>query len=175
VVHLPTNKIFTSYPDIAGKHQKIIDLKTWETQVKTPVHFHKEKSGIILELLALQKLAAGINDKTLMAATNTLAIAFSPVYKNSDGIMINKFNFRLHDLLLQTIVLNATIPAAQRWLKFQAATGKINYTIKDKKQLPSKMNWIKTKEDFDKQADYILQNKTTYINRLKKRVSDNKL
>jgi len=173
VVHLPTNKIFSNYADI--KRQKIIEFNTWETQIKAPIHFNKEKSGIILELLALQKLNTGINDKSLTVAINALSIAFSPAYKDKDGKFLNKYNFRLHDLLLQTIALNNTIPAAQKWTRFQSATGKINYTIKDIKPLPSRMNWIKTKTDFDKQVDFILRNKTTYANRLKQRAANYKL
>jgi hypothetical protein len=175
VVHLPTNKIFNRYPDIADTNQKLIDLGTWETQVKAPIHFNKEKSGIIIELLALQKLNTGINDKSLTAAINTLSIAFMPVYKDKNENLINKYGFRLHDLLLQTIALNNTIPVTQKWARFQAATGRINYTVKDLKPISSRMKWIKTKTDFDKQAEYILNNKTTYINRLKQRATDYKL
>ena len=173
VVHLPTKKIFTHYPEIAAKNQKIIDLKSWETQLKTPVHFHKEKSGIILEMLALQKLVAGINDKSLAAAANTLAIAFSPVYNNKSGNIVSKYNFRIHDLLLQTITLNNRIPVVEKWNRFQLATGKIYYHPGDK--LPGRMGWLKSKTEFDNKAAYIIKNKIKYMGRLKKRAIDHKL
>ena len=117
IVHLPTEKIFADYSEISVRHKRILDLKTWEAEVQSPTHFIKDKSGIILELLALQKLNAGITDKALTAAINTLSIAFKPTYKNKDGKMMNKYRFRLHYLLLQTISLNNTIPAAQKWAR----------------------------------------------------------
>ncbi len=173
VVHLPTEKIFTHYPDISADNQRIIDLKGWETGIKAPVHFNKEKSGIILELLALQKLSAGINDKSLAAATNTLAIAFSPIYKNVNGDNPNIYNFRVHDLLLQTIALNNSIPAAKKWSKFQSANGDHDYYTESR--IPRRMNWMKSKIEFDAQASYIITNKIKYTDRLKKRAADYKL
>jgi hypothetical protein len=178
VVHLPTGKIFARYNDIETKNQKILDLKTWETQVKTPIHFNKEKSGIILELLALQKLTAGIIDKSLTAATNTLAIAFSPVYKNKNGIVLNKYNFRLHELASQLIALNNSIPSGQKWTKFQTAIGNTTYTLdqlSQKNHLPGRVKWMLTKKDFDERMAYILKNKNNYTDRLKKRAADYKL
>jgi|GEM_PF-2039053 len=175
IVHLPTDKIFADYSEISVRHKRILDLKTWEAEVKSPTHFIKDKSAIVIELLALQKLNIGINDRTLTAAIGTLSIAFTPTYKNKNGKMMNKYRFRLHYLLLQTIALNNTIPAAQKWTKFQAATGNINYTTRDLKSLPKRMTWIKTKTEFDKQVAYILQNKMTYMNRLKDRAALYKL
>jgi hypothetical protein len=178
VVHLPTEKIFIRYQDIDKKNQKILDLKTWETQVKTPVHFNKEKSGIILELLALQKLTTGITDKSLTTATNTLVVAFSPVYKNKKGIVLNKYNFRLHELAAQLIALNNSIPAAQKWTKFQAAIGNTTYTLDQlslKNHLPGRVKWMLTKNSFDERMAYIIKNKNDYMGRLKKRAADYKL
>jgi len=175
IVHLPTDKIFADYSKISVRHKRIINLKTWEGEVKSSIHFNKEKSGIILELLALQKLTAGINDQTLTAAINTLSVAFTPTYKNKDGMILNMFRFRLHYLLLQSIALNNTIPAEKKWLKFQAATGNIKYDIMDADSLPKRMHWIRTKTGFDKQVAYVLQNKMTYMNRLKDRAAVYKL
>ena len=168
VVHLPSEKIFTHYQDIAGKNQKVIELGSWETQLKNPIHFSKEKSGIILELLALQKLATGINDKNLAATTKTLAMAFSPAYIDN-----NKYNFRVHDFLMQTIALNNGIPVTQKWNEFQLATGRINYSTEFK--LPKRMSWLKTQTEFNNQVNNIIKNKTTYTDRLKQRVVKYKL
>lgn len=168
VVHLHSEKIFHHIQDIAAKNQMIIDLRTWETQVKYPVHFNIEKSGIILELLALQKLAAGINDKSMAAATNTLAIAFAPAYNTS-----NKYNFRVHDLLMQTIALNFSIPSEQKWKEFQSATAGINYSKEFR--LPKRMKWLKTQIEFNDQVNYILKNRTKFTDRLKLRVAEYKL
>jgi len=173
VVHLPSSKIFAKYPTI--KSRRVIGFNDWEIQLKPPYHLHKEKSGIILEMLALTRLAAGINDRTLTDAYRILSIAFTGTYKNKSGVVFNKYNFRLHHLLLQTISLNNTYPLAQKWDKFQLATGRINYSAQDTKPLPRFVNWLKTKTEFDKKVNYILQNKQTYMSRLAKRAERYKL
>lgn len=173
VVHLPSGRIFSKYPTI--KRQVIIGPAIWEMEVRPPYHFNKEKSGIIIEMLVLTRLAMGITDRTLADAYRILSIAFTGTYRNKTGIVFNKYNFRLHHLLLQTIALNTTYPAAQKWEKFQLATARINYNLKDTKPLPRFMEWLKSKTEFDKKASYILQNKQTYISRLAKRASQYKL
>jgi len=173
VIHLPSGKIFSKYSVI--KRQVIFANNNWEIQVKPPYHFNKEKSGIILEMLALTRLASGINDRTLTDAYRILSIAFSNTYKSKSGILLNKYKFRLHYMLLQVIALNKTFIATQKWEKFQSATGRINYNLQDKKPLPRHMNWVKSKTEFDKRAHYILQNEKTYLSRLAKRADRNKL
>ena len=173
VVHLPSGKIFSKYPII--KRQAIVGYNNWEIEVKPPYHFNKEKSGIILEMLALTRLAPGINDRTLTDAFRILSIAFGNAYKNKSGIVLNKYKFRLHYLLLQIIALNNTFTTTQKWEKFQSATGRINYNLQDKKPLPGHMNWVKSKTEFDKRVGYILKNKQSYISRLAKRADKNKL
>jgi len=173
VLHLPSSKIFSKYPTI--KSRRVIGFNDWETQLTPPYHLHKEKSGIILEMLAMTRLAAGINDRTLTDAYRILSIAFTNTYKNKSGVVFNKYNFRLHHLLLQTISLNNTYPLAQKWDKFQLATGRINYSAQDTKPLPRFVNWLKTKTEFDKKVNYILQNKQTYASRLAKRAERYKL
>lgn len=173
VVHLPSGKIFSKYPTI--KRQAIIGYNNWEVDIKPPYRFNKEKSGIILEMLALTRLASGINDRTLTDAFRILSLAFSDAYKSKSGTILNKYKFRLHYLLLQVIALNNTYIETQKWEKFQTATGRINYSLLDKKPLPRHMNWVKNKTEFDKRVRYILQNKQTYISRLAKRAERNKL
>lgn len=173
VVHLPSGKIFSKYPTI--KRQAIIGSATWEVEVKPPYYFNKEKSGIILEMLALTRLAAGINDRSLTDAYRILSIAFTGGYKSKTGVVFNKYNFRLHHLLLKVISLNTTYPLAQKWEKFQLATAKINYSLPDKRPVPQFMSWIKAKTDFDKKVNYILQNKQSYTSRLAARASRYKL
>lgn len=173
VVHLPSGKIFSKYPTI--KRQALFANNDWEIQVKPPYHFHKEKSGVILEMLALTRLAPGINDRSLTDAYRILSVAFSNTYKSKNGVALNKFRFRLHYLLLQVIALNNTFTTAQKWEKFQSAIGRINYNLKDKNPLPKHINWVKSKTDFDKRVRYILQNKQTYISRLAKRADSSKL
>jgi len=173
VVHLPTGRIFAKYPTI--RRQATFGFGNWETDVKPPYHFHKEKSGIILEMLALTRLASGINDRALTDAHRILSIAFSSTYKSKNGIVLNKYKFRLHFLLLKVIALNNTFPVAQKWEKFQLATGRINYNLQDKKPLPKYMSWIKNKTEFDRKVTYILQNKQDYTSRLAKRANENKL
>jgi len=173
VVHLPSGRIFSKYPTI--KRQVIIGSANWEVQVRPPYHFNKEKSGIIIEMLALTRLATGITDRTLTDAYRILSIAFTGTYKSKNGVLFNKYNFRLHHLLLYSIALNNTYPAAQKWEKFQLATARIDYNLKDTKPLPRFMEWLKSKAAFDKKTSYILQNKQTYISRLAKRASQYKL
>ena len=172
-MHLPSGRIFSKYPII--KRQAIVGYTNWEIDVKPPYRFNKEKSSIILEMLALTRLATGINDKSLTDSYRILSIAFSNAYKSKNGVMLNKYKFRLHYLLLQTIALNNTFITTQKWEKFQLATGRINYNLQDKKPLPGYMNWVKSKTEFDKRVYYILQNKQTYIGRLAKRADKNKL
>lgn len=173
VIHLPSGRIFSKYPTI--RRQAIIGSTTWEAEVKPPYRFNKEKSGIILEVLALTRLAAGINDRALTDAYRILSIAFRDAYKSKTGVLLNKYNFRLHHLLLQTISLNNTYPSSEKWNKFRLATNNINYNLADKPPLPRFMSWITSKTEFDKKAVYILQNKQTYISRLAKRASRLKL
>ena len=173
VVHLPSGRIFSKYPTI--KRRAIIGSSTWETEVRPPYRFNKEKSGVIIEMLALTRLSAGITDRTLTDAYRILSIAFTGTYKNKEGNLFNKYNFRLHHLLLYSIALNSTFPVAQKWEKFQLATARTNYNMNDGKQLPRFMEWLKSKTEFDKKASYILKNKPTYISRLAKRASFYKL
>lgn len=172
VIHLASGRIFSKYPTI--KRQAIIGSATWEAEVKAPYRFNKEKSGIIIEVLALTRLAAGINDRSLTDAYRILSLAFNGTYKSKTGILFNKYNFRLHHLLLKVISLNSTYPLSQKWTKFQSATGNINYAL-DKRPIPQFMSWLKAKPDFDKKVNYIIQNKTSYISRLAKRASTYKL
>lgn len=173
VIHLPTGKIFSKYPTI--KRRALIGSDTWETQVKPPYRLVKEKSGIILEMLTLTRLASGINDRSLTDAYRILSVAFAKTYHDKTGISFNKFNFRLHHLLLQVISLNSTFSMAQKWNKFQVATGNIDYNAKTVKPIPRFMSWIKSKMEFDKKANYILQNKSTYTSRLAQRANRYKL
>jgi hypothetical protein len=168
VVHLPSGKIFSKYPTI--RRQAIIGNANWEIEVKPPYHFHKEKSGIILEVLALSRLASGINDRSLTDAYRILSIAFTGTYRSKTAIIFNKYNFRLHHLLLKVISLNNTYPSAEKWNKFRLATANINYSL-DKKPLPKFVDWIKSKPEFDKKVNYIVQNRSDYTSRLAKRAS----
>jgi hypothetical protein len=58
----------------------------------------------------MQNLNRGINDDSLSAAANTLAKAFAKECENAKSINPNTTNFRLHELMLQLIALNNTIP-----------------------------------------------------------------
>jgi hypothetical protein len=173
VVHLPAGRIFSKYPTI--RRRTLIGSATWETEMKPTYHFNKEKSGIIIEVLALSRLAGGITDKSLNEAYRILSIAFTVTYKNKSGVSFNKYNFRLHHLLLYAIAMNNTIPLAQKWEKFQVATSRIDYSLKDTKPLPQFMSWLKSKAEFDKKVNYILQNKQEYSSRLVKRANRYKL
>jgi hypothetical protein len=105
-------------------------------------------------------------------------LAFSPVYKNKTGIVLNKYNFRLHELAVQLIALNNAIPVAQKWTKFQTTIGNTSYTLDQlplKSRLPGRVKWMLTKNGFDERIAYIIKNKTDYMTRLSKRAAQYKL
>jgi hypothetical protein len=175
-VHLNGAKYFSEQPKFAEKNLEVVDWSSWESKVKSPVHFRKDRSGRIIEVLALRKLEGGINDKSLNAVVNTLSLAFTPAYKDNEDHFVNKFNFRLHELLIKAIALNTSITVFGRWDKFQLATGKINYAMLPKgEKLPPRMNWLLSRTKFDQQVFHILAHKENYISRLKQRVADNKI
>ena len=98
--------------------------------------------------------------------------------KEKGELKDNKYNFRLHELAAQLIALNNSIPAAQKWTKFQTAIGNTTYTLDQlslKNHLPGRVKWMLTKKDFDERIAYIIKNKNNYTDRLKKRAADYKL
>ena len=176
VVHLPSNRLFMYVPDILIRRMQIIPFDKWETMVKAPIHFCKERSGLILERLAFRKLAHGITNASLSAAANTISLAFTPVYKTRTGEFINRYNFRLHDLMAQCVAFNTTIPLSGKWDAFQKAIGHQYYLLPPMKSgkihdIPARMHWLKKKENFDKQIRHIVDAKTVLTARLLKRAA----
>ena len=169
IVHFPTSKVYHYYDEIKPNHLKEISLANWASEVNTnpvgstrEVRFNREQSGNILEILSLRNLAQGVNDEYLNAATNALAIAFSPYCDNSKGINANTTNFRLHELMLQLVALNTGITGADKWQVF-------NSKIKKPAVLRKRQQWMATEANFNERVNYILNHQNDYMTRLTER------
>lgn len=164
VMHFPTSKIYTYYDEIKPNHLQEISLATWASQLQEPVRLHKQQSGNILEILAMQNLRQGVNDESLSAAAGILSKAFSSACDNSKGVNFNTTNFRLHELMLQLITLNTSIPAANKW---QAFSDKIKKPV----SLRKRQKWMETETSFNERVKYILDRQNDYSARLTKRAA----
>ena len=74
IVHYPSIKLFTYYNKVSDRHISLIGFEDWKTQLISPKHFVKSKSGIILESLALRKLSIPITTNKLDNAIENLSI-----------------------------------------------------------------------------------------------------
>ncbi len=164
VMHFPTSKVYTYYDEIIPKHLTEISLVTWASQLHEPVRLNKGQSGSILEILTMQNLGKGVNDDSLNAAIDTLSKAFTKGCEDSKGKNLNMLNFRLHELMLQLITLNKTIPAEAKWQTFNAR-------IKKPDQLRKRQKWMETETNFNERVKYILDHQNDYITRLNKRAA----
>jgi hypothetical protein len=162
VMHFPTSKTYVYYDEIKTNHLQDISLATWVSQLQEPVRLHKEQSGNILEILALQHLQQGVNDEFLSAASDTLAKAFTTVGENTKGVNFNTTNFRLHELMLQLVTLNTGIPSAEKWQVF-------NSKIKKPPTLRKRQLWMASETNFNERVKYILEHQPDYIKRLTER------
>ncbi|MBI5856832.1 MAG: hypothetical protein HZB42_04200 [Sphingobacteriales bacterium] len=162
VLHLPTAKVYTYYDEIKSNHLKEISRTAWSPMAENAPKLNKQQSGTILEILSLNELKQGINDEYLNTATNTLAIAFTSACENMKGYNLNTTNFRLHELMLQLIVLNTGIAVADKWQAF-------NSKIKKPDQLRKRQQWMASENNFNERVRYILDRQTDYMNRLTER------
>ena len=162
VLHLPTSKVYHYDDEIKPNHLKELTIAAWNPMTENAPGLNRQQSGNILEILSLSHLRQGINDEYLDAATNTLAIAFSPGCENSKGVNVNTTNFRLHELMLQLLTLNTGIPAANKWQAF-------NSKIKKPVTLRKRQQWMASETNFNERVRYILDRQTDYMNRLTER------
>lgn len=162
VMHFPTSKVYHYYDEIKSNHLQAISIGAWASQLQNKVHLNRGQSGNILELLSLNHLTQGVNDEYLNAATDTLATAFTDACNNSKDINLNEKNFRLHELMLQLITLNTSIPAEQKWQSF-------NSKIKKPSSLRKRQSWMASEAAFNERVKYILDYQTDYMNRLNER------
>lgn len=162
VVHFPTSKVYHYYDEIKSNHLQEMSLATWASQLQEPVRFNRQQSGNILEILSLRNLSQGVNDEYLNAATNTLAMAFSPACDNVKGENSNTTNFRLHELMIQLITLNTGIAATDKWQVF-------NSKIKRPATLRKRQQWMASENNFNERVKYILDRQSDYMNRLTER------
>lgn len=164
VLHFPSSKMYTYYDEIKAEHLQPVALAAWAGQLNEQVRFHKQQSGNILEVLSLRDLQPGINDATLTAAAETLTRAFSPATDNAKGICLNSTNFRLHELLLQLVALNNSIPVNGKWNFFSSR-------VKKPAPLRKRQQWMESEERFLERVNYILNHQTDYTTRLTNRAA----
>jgi hypothetical protein len=162
VVHLPTSAVYVYYDEI--KHIRDVNMTSWENQVQGDARLNKDQSGNILEILALQKLRAEVNDDSLNGAMNTLAKAFTRECENSRGVNHNSANYRLHELMLQLVALNSSIPATGKWQAF-------NEKVKKPQRLGKRQKWMETETSFNERIKYIQDREADYKKRLNQRAS----
>jgi len=163
-LHLPSSRVYRYYDPIKPIHLKEISIASWAAQAGEPVKLHKQQSGNILEILAMQGLQSGVNDQTLETAIATLSRSFTASCDNAAGTNLNSTNFRLHELLLQLVSLNNIIPLAEKWNYF-------NSRIKRPATLRKRQQWMETETAFNERVNYILNHKNEYITRLNQRAS----
>lgn len=160
VIHLPTVSFYVYYDEI--KNSKEVDINGWENQLTDQLRFNKNKSGNILEILSLQKLRNGVNDNSLSSAANALQIAFSNRCDSKNGVNINATNYRLHELMLQLVALNNSIPS--KWQTF-------NDIVRKPQKLGKRQSWMADENSFNTRVKYIQDREADYKNRLIKRGS----
>ena len=160
MIHLPTAAFYVYYDEI--KNSKDVNLSNWENHLQRPTRLNKNKSGNILEILSLQKIKDGIDDRSLTLAADTLSIAFGRECENSKGVNLNLTNYRLHELMLQLIVLNSTFPS--KWQTF-------NDKIKKPEKPGKRQSWMANENSFGQRVKYIQDREADYKNRLLKRAS----
>lgn len=160
VIHLPTAAFYVYYDEI--KNSKYVNLSNWENNLQRPTRLNKNKSGNILEILSLQKLKNGVDDRSLTIAANTLSIAFSRECENSKNVNLNVTNYRLHELMLQLIVLNNTFPS--KWQTF-------NDKVMRPEKLGKRQSWMADENSFGQRVKYIQDREADYKNRLLKRAA----
>lgn len=162
VIHLPTAAVYVYYDEI--KQLQDVNLANWETQLQGQVHLNKGQSGNIIEILSLQKLRNEVSDATLSAAIDTLARAFTASCENVKGLNYNNSNYRLHELMLQLVALNNTIPPTSKWLVFNEKTER---PVK----LGKRQKWMENEINFIDRVNYIRDREADYKTRLVKRAS----
>lgn len=159
VVHFPTSKIYTYYDEIKSNHLQDVAFGSLSIRLDEPVHYNREQSGTIIEVLTVQGLKYELSDNSLTVAIDRLSTAFDSEYER-----FNSKNFRLHELMLQLIALNNAIPADQKWMTFNAK-------VKKPGQLRKRQQWMASETNFTDRVNYITQKRNDYISRLNKRAA----
>ena len=105
-----------------------------------------------------------VNNDSLIAASNTLSRAFSKECDNKKGENTNATNYRLHELMLQLIALNTSIPAESKWQAF-------NNKVRKPQKSGKRCKWMETESAFNDRIKYITDRQEDYKKRLNKRAS----
>jgi hypothetical protein len=157
VAHFPTGFVYVYYDEI--KRTKDVSINNWESE---NIKFNKARSGHILEILSLQKLKGGVNDRSLADASSVLSRAFGVECENKKGTNLNLKNCRLHELMLQLVALNGDISESKKWQRF-------NELVKKPPRLGKRQAWMADENSFNERIKYILGKKEDYKNRLVQR------
>jgi hypothetical protein len=160
VMHLPSSKVYHYYDEIKPSHLKAVSLAGLTSILEGGAKINKQQSGIILEIMALQQLKnEGFSDASLDKATGILSKTFSEEINSRNGRNVNETNFRLHELMLQFIVLNNSIPNESKWQAF-------NSKIKKPAMLRKRQAWMSGETQFAERVNYILERRNDYQARL---------
>lgn len=157
VMHLPTSKLYTYYDEIKTKNLQAISLAAWSSQLGSASRFNRQQSGNIIEMLTMNELDGNISDTNLVIAIDNLSTAFGEEYEKA-----NLTNFRLHELMLQLITLNNSIPSDQKWITFNAK-------VKKPAQLRKRQGWMADENAFNQRVKYIIERQPEYVRRLAER------
>ncbi|MEO7925015.1 MAG: hypothetical protein ABIR30_15140 [Chitinophagaceae bacterium] len=159
IMHLPSAQVYHYYDEIKSSHVSDVGMSNWFSRLQEPVRLNKEQSGNIIEILTLQGLKGTITDTALVIAIDTLSMAFTNLYEKA-----NTLNFRLHELMLQLVALNNSIPSSEKWITFSSK-------VKKPVQLRKRQKWMETETAFNERVSYILTRQNDYIVRLSKRAA----
>lgn len=160
VMHLPSGKIYHYYDEIKSSHLQTVSLTGWAAALEGGAKINKQQSGTILEILALQQLKNdGINDASLTRSADILSKAFSEEINSRNGRNVNETNFRLHELMLQLIALNNSVPNESKWQEF-------NSKIKKPGTLRKRQTWMSGEAQFAERVNYISERRNDYQSRL---------
>jgi len=162
VLHFPTRKVYKYYDEIDPAHLRELAAAGWLSQLESGARLNRDQSGNILELLAMQELRSGVNAQSIARATEILSRAFHKSCDTAAGVNANLYNFRLHELMLQLVALNAEVPNEQKWNFFNAR-------ILKPATLRKRQQWMENEPGFNSRVQYILDRQPEYIARLEER------
>ena len=75
---------------------------------------------------------------------------------------MNEKNFRVHELMLQLVAMNPSIPNQNKWQAFQGL-------VKKPDNLRKRQTWMSSETMFNDRVSYILSRDKEYLARLQKR------
>ena len=105
-----------------------------------------------------------MNDHSLDAASSVLAKAFGSDCENKKGFNKNTTNYRLHELMLQLVVLNGNVSENNKWQKF-------NELARRPQKFGKRTAWMADENSFNERVKYISDHGEEYKTRLTNRAA----